>query len=134
MASSIRTVLFDFPSAIRLSRYEAASSLVRAAIEYFPGNLLRCFAEAFSLRWVVAFLVGVISARYRLKAASRVIRSEPARQRYTPRTISSSVLRAQSVASRLVRKVLALVGHPCLRIMAFQEPESVLTNVAMQPL
>ncbi|MNE88998.1 hypothetical protein D3C80_1863650 [compost metagenome] len=59
------------------------------------------------------------------------MRSEPLRWMYTPRTISSSVRRDQSSASRLVRKVLALVGHPVLRITAFQVPAGVLTIVAI---
>src|SRR5690606_8674791 len=50
---------------------------------------------------------------------------------YTPRTISSSVRRAQSSASRLVRKVFAVVGHPVLRMTAFQVPEGVFTRLAM---
>ena len=34
-------------------------------------------------------------------------------------------------ASRLVRKVLALVGHPVLRMTAFQVPAGGLTIVAI---
>jgi hypothetical protein len=49
---------------------------------------------------------------------------------YTPRTISSSVLRAQSAASRLVRKVLMVTGQPRLRTTAFQVFEGVLVMVA----
>lgn len=41
------------------------------------------------------------------------------------------MLRAQSSASRLVRKVLAVVGQPSLRMTAFHVPEGVLTMVAM---
>lgn len=52
---------------------------------------------------------------------------------YTPRTISSSVRRAQSAASRLVRKVLITVGQPCLRITAFQVADGVLRIVAIAP-
>src|SRR5579859_873634 len=48
----------------------------------------------------------------------------------TPRTISSSVRRDQSSASRLVRNVFADVGHPCFRMTAFQVPEGVFTRVA----
>ena len=51
---------------------------------------------------------------------------------YIPRTISSSVRRAQSSASLLVRKVLAVAGQPVLRISAFRVPEGVLTIVAIQ--
>src|SRR6218665_1439869 len=61
------------------------------------------------------------------------MRSEPLRWIYTPLTISSSVRRAQSSASRLVRKVLVLVGQPVLRTRAFQVPASVLTIVAIFP-
>jgi len=43
---------------------------------------------------------------------SSVMRSEPLRWIYTPLTISSYVRRVQSSASRLVRKVLVLVGQP----------------------
>ncbi|MNR40566.1 hypothetical protein D3C85_1588650 [compost metagenome] len=50
---------------------------------------------------------------------------------YTPLTISSSVRRAQSSASRFVRKVFVLVGQPVLRTRAFQVPAAVLTRVAM---
>src|SRR5690606_14659177 len=60
------------------------------------------------------------------------IRSPGARCMYTPRTISSSVRRAQSSASRLVRNVLDAVGQPVLRMTAFQVPEGVLTRVAMR--
>lgn len=49
----------------------------------------------------------------------------------TPRTISSSVRRAQSSASRFVRNVFAEVGHPCFRITVFQVPEGVFTRVAI---
>lgn len=41
--------------------------------------------------------------------------------------------RAQSSASRLVRNVFAVVGHPVLRMTAFQVPEGVLTMAAMLP-
>lgn len=51
---------------------------------------------------------------------------------YTPRAISSSVRRAQSSASRLVRKVLTVVGQPRLRMTAFQVFEGVLVIVAMR--
>jgi hypothetical protein len=50
-------------------------------------------------------------------------RSAFARWMNTPRTISSSVRRAQSVASRLVPNVLMTFGHPRLRTMAFQVDE-----------
>ena len=56
-----------------------------------------------------------------------------ARLIWTPRTISSSVLRAQSTASRLVRKVLILVGHPRLRMIAFHVFEGVLVMLATVP-
>ena len=49
-----------------------------------------------------------------LQWASTVIRSADARWMYTPRTISSSVLRAQSSASRLVRKVFGRSGPASL--------------------
>ena len=45
---------------------------------------------------------------------------------YIPLTISSSVVHAQSSASRFIRKVLEVVGHPFLRINAFHVPDSVL--------
>ncbi len=48
------------------------------------------------------------------------MRSDALRWMYTPRTISSSVQRAQSWASRLVRKVLAVVAQPVLQMTAFQ--------------
>ena len=48
-----------------------------------------------------------------------------------PRTMSSSVRRAQSSASFFKRNVLMDVGHPVFRITAFQVPEGVLTMVAM---
>jgi len=51
----------------------------------------------------------------------------------TPRTISSSVLRAQSSASRLVRNVLMVVGQPRLRMIAFQVFEGVLVMAATSP-
>jgi hypothetical protein len=57
-------------------------------------------------------------------------RSAPLRSIYTPRTISSSVRRAQSLASRRVRKVLIVVGQPCLRTTAFQVFEGVRVMVA----
>jgi hypothetical protein len=53
------------------------------------------------------------------------------RCRKSPRTISSSVRRAQSSASRFKRNVLTVVGKPVLRITAFQVPEGVLTMVGM---
>jgi hypothetical protein len=52
---------------------------------------------------------------------------------YTPRTISSSVLRAQSSASRLVRNVLTVVGQPRLRMTAYQVFEGVLVIAATSP-
>jgi hypothetical protein len=45
-------------------------------------------------------------------------------------TMSSSVRRAQSSASRFVRNVFEAVGHPVLRITAFHFPRSVFTRVA----
>jgi hypothetical protein len=49
----------------------------------------------------------------------------------TPRTISSSVRRAQSSASRFVRNVLAMVGQPTRRMVAFQVPEGFFVSAAM---
>ena len=49
---------------------------------------------------------------------------------YTPRTISSSVRRAQSAASRLVRRVLMITCQPRLRTTAFQVLEGVFVMVA----
>jgi hypothetical protein len=43
------------------------------------------------------------------------------------------VPRAQSSASRLVRNVFEVVGHPVLRMTAFQVLEGVLTMAAMLP-
>ncbi|MBF3635520.1 hypothetical protein ISF70_28350 [Burkholderia pseudomallei] len=57
--------------------------------------------------------------------------SEGARWMNTPRTISSSVRRAQSSASRFVRNVLATVGQPTRRMVAFQVPEGVFVSAAM---
>ncbi len=48
----------------------------------------------------------------------------------TLRTMSSSVRRAQSVASRFKRNVLDLVGHPDSLMTAFQLPAGVFTIVA----
>lgn len=45
--------------------------------------------------------------------------------------LSQAVQRAQSSASCLVRRVLALVGQPVLRTTAFQVPAGVLTIVAI---
>ena len=47
-----------------------------------------------------------------------------------PRTMSSSGRRAQSSASRFLRNVFEVMGHPILRITAFHFPRSVLTRVA----
>ena len=59
-----------------------------------------------------------------------MVRSCLVRRISTPRTISSSVRRAQSSASRLVRKVLMVAGQ-WRRINAIQVPEGLFTNVAM---
>ena len=50
----------------------------------------------------------------------RLNRSKGARSVSTPRTISSSTRRAQSAASRWVRKGLMAIDQPVLRITAFQ--------------
>jgi hypothetical protein len=55
---------------------------------------------------------------------------ESARLIKTPRTISSSMFRAQSEASRFVRNVLLETGHPVLRITAFHFPAGVFVSVA----
>jgi hypothetical protein len=47
----------------------------------------------------------------------------------TPRTISSSVLRAQSAASRLVRKVLMVTRRPRFRSTAFQVFDDVFEMI-----
>lgn len=47
-----------------------------------------------------------------------------------PLIISSSVVRAQFSASRLMRNVLMTVGQLARRIMAFQVPDGVLIIVA----
>ena len=49
-----------------------------------------------------------------------------------PRTMSSSVRRAQSPASRWVRNVLTVIGHPALRMIAFHFPDGVFTRVAIE--
>src|SRR5699024_284734 len=85
---------------------------------------------ALSPTWLLIFLVGVTSRRYRSMALDRFNRSACARCWYMPRAISSSVRRAQSSASRLVRQVLDWVGHPVRRITAFQRPAGVLVRVA----
>src|ERR1700685_4183977 len=48
-----------------------------------------------------------------------------------PRTMSSSVRRAQSPASRCVRNVLTVIGQPALRMIAFHLPDGVFTRVAI---
>ena len=48
-----------------------------------------------------------------------------------PLMISSSVVRAQSSASRLMRKVLATVGQLFRLIKAFHVPDAVLVIVAI---
>lgn len=48
-----------------------------------------------------------------------------------PLIISSSVVLAQSSASRLTRKLLTTVGHPLRLICAFHEPALVLKMVAI---
>ena len=48
-----------------------------------------------------------------------------------PRTMSSSVRRAQSPASRWVRNVLTVIGQPALRMIAFHLPDGVFTRVAI---
>lgn len=60
-----------------------------------------------------------------------VLFRDGARWMNTPRTISSSVRRAQSSASRFVRNVLATVGQPTRRMVAFQVPEGVFVSAAM---
>src|SRR5690606_21644074 len=139
-ASSRRTVLLlrgtslPFSSgspASRMSRYWATTSALRAAREYLPRCRSSGCAFLCSEIRVDSRLVGVTSRRYRVSAASTVMRSAGARWMYTPRTISSSVRRAQSSASRLVRNVLAVAGQPVLLMRAFQVPEEVLTIVAM---
>jgi hypothetical protein len=47
------------------------------------------------------------------------------------RTISSSVVRAQSCAARFTRKVLETLGEPLFLIRAFHVPAVVLIMVAM---
>ena len=49
-----------------------------------------------------------------------------------PRTMSSSVRRAQSPASRWVRNVLTVIGQPALRMIAFHLPDGVFTRVAIR--
>src|SRR5690606_14219523 len=68
---------------------------------------------------------------HRVRASAPALGSAGARWVSPPRPISSSVRRAQSSASRLVRKVLVAVGNPVLRTTAFQVPEGVFTRVAM---
>src|ERR1700761_872409 len=65
-------------------------------------------------------------------AAATVIRSTGARGMNAPRTISSSVRRAQSPASRWVRNVLTVIGQPALRMIAFHLPDGVFTRVAIE--
>jgi hypothetical protein len=50
----------------------------------------------------------------------------------TPRTMSSSVLRAQSSASRFNRNVLLAIGQPVLRTTAFHLPIEGLMTVARE--
>lgn len=138
-ASSRRTVLpargLGLPSrarsspANRLSRYSATSSGVMPASEYLPKNAVKGTARRFSQTCVNGRLVGVTSIEYRLIAFSNVMRSDGPRCRYLPRTISSSVRRDQSSASRFKRNVFTVVGKPVLRMTAFQVPEGVLTMV-----
>jgi hypothetical protein len=59
------------------------------------------------------FFIGVTSAKHRCNASCAVIRSDPLLETKTPRTISSSVLRAHSTASRLSRNVFRR-GTPSL--------------------
>ena len=65
------------------------------------------------------------------RARLDVMRSDGPRCRYRPRTISSSVRRDQSSASRFRRNVFTVVGKPVLRMTAFQVPDGVLTMVGM---
>src|SRR5210317_1354141 len=101
-----------------------------AARLYLPSAASTALALDCSAFAVDGFLVIETSRRYRLSASRNSSRSAFARSMYTPRTMSSSVRRAQSCASRLVRNVLIAVGHPRLRITAFQVDEGVLVIVA----
>ncbi len=88
-----------------------------------------CSAQAVVARWVTVTFPDSTWGRPRASGARRPLY----RYKY-PRTFSSSTRPAQSVASRLVRKVLMVAGQPRLRMMPFHVPAGVLTKVAVVSL